>query len=70
MTFTLYVLDILSGLDDRFSWAKNLTIFGWFRPQEALEGEVPTRPTVLLLALSTIFWGLSRYTFARKDLHV
>ncbi len=70
VTFVFYALDVLSGLNDRFSWAKNLTLFGWVRPQEVLEGELPTNQTVTLLALSAIFITIAGFIFEKKDLHV
>lgn len=70
LTFIWYSLDVLSGLDDRFSWIKNLTIFGWFRPQEVLNGEAPTFQTLLLLVLSTMLLSFSNYIFESMDLHV
>ncbi|MDQ7094493.1 ABC transporter permease [Desulfosporosinus sp. PR] len=70
VTFGFYVLDVLASLDERFSGLKNLTIFGWFRPLEALEGKRPTAQTLLLLALSAVCLKLSAYIFAEKDLCV
>ncbi len=70
LTFLFYALDVFSGLDTRFSWVKNLTIFGWFRPQEVLDGEVPTIQTLALLGFSTIFIALTGYIFKKKDLNV
>ncbi|WP_242833126.1 ABC transporter permease [Desulfosporosinus acidiphilus] len=67
ITFIFYALDTFSSLDDRFLWVRRLTIFGWFRPQEVLEGETSLLPTSLLLALSTMFMGLAGYIFERKD---
>lgn len=70
LTFLCYALDVCSDLNDRFSWVKKLTIFGWVRPQEVLEGEVPTIQTLGLFGLSTIFILLARYIFRKKDIHV
>ncbi|WP_242966736.1 ABC transporter permease subunit [Desulfosporosinus sp. FKA] len=68
LAFSGYALDIFSGLDDRFAWVKYLTIFGWFRPQEVLEGDTPAWQTVSLMTLSTAFLTLACYVFERKDL--
>lgn len=70
LTFLCYALNVFSGLEERFSWVKNLTIFGWVRPQEVLEGAVPTVQTLGLLGLSALFITLAGYIFAKKDLHV
>ncbi|MHB8127253.1 MAG: ABC transporter permease subunit [Desulfitobacteriaceae bacterium] len=70
LTFLCYALDVFSGLNDRFLWIKNLTIFGWFRPQEVLAEEVSTIPTLALFGLSAIFIALAGYLFSKKDLHV
>ncbi|ODA42872.1 ABC transporter permease subunit [Desulfosporosinus sp. BG] len=70
LTFLCYALDVCSDLNDRFSWVKKLTIFGWVRPQEVLDGEVPTIPTLGLFGLSTIFILLAGYIFSKKDIHV
>jgi ABC-2 type transport system permease protein len=70
MTFVWYALDVLSGLDDRFSWVRNVTIFGFFRPQAVLEGEKPVFSTFLLAAFSMVFLTLSSCIFQRKDLYV
>lgn len=70
LTFLCYALDIFSELNERFSWVKSLTIFGWVRPQEVLDGEVPTLQTLGLFGLSTIFITLAGYIFSKKDIHV
>lgn len=70
LTFLCYALNVFSGLEERFSWVKNLTIFGWVRPQEVLEGAVPTVQTLALLGLSALFITLAGYIFDKKDLHV
>ncbi|MDR3602962.1 MAG: ABC transporter permease subunit [Desulfosporosinus sp.] len=70
LTFLFYILDILVQLNDRFSRLKNLTIFGWVRPQEVLEGEVPTLPTLGLFGIAIIFITFAGYIFSQKDLHV
>ena len=70
LTFLCYALDLFSGLDDRFLWVKNLTIFGWFRPQEVLEGEVLTIQMLGLFGLSAIFITLAGFIFGKKDIHV
>jgi len=70
LTFLWYALDVFSGLDDRFSWVRNLTLFGWVRPQEVLDGDVPIVQTLSLLGLSAIFITLAGYIFGKKDLHV
>ena len=70
LTFLLYALDVLSGLNDQFFRVKKLTLFGWVRPQEVLEGAVPTDQILALLGLSAIFITLAGYIFGRKDLHV
>ena len=70
LTFLFYALDVCSELNDRFSWVKKLTIFGWVRPQEVLDGEVPTIQTLGLFGLSTIFITLAGFIFSKKDIHV
>lgn len=70
LTFLFYALDVFSELNERFSWVKNLTIFSWIRPQEVLDGEVPTIQTLGLFGLSTIFITLAGYIFSKKDIHV
>ena len=70
LTFLFYALDIFAELNDRFSWVKKLTVFGWVRPQEVLAGEVPAVPTLRLLGLSAIFIMLAGYIFCKKDIHV
>lgn len=70
LTFVFYALDVFSGLNDQFSWVKNLTIFGWVRPQEVLEGAVSTDQTLALLAISAIFITMAGFIFAKKDFHV
>ncbi|HWQ43534.1 MAG TPA: ABC transporter permease subunit [Desulfosporosinus sp.] len=70
LTFVFYALDVFSGLNDQFSWIKNLTIFGWVRPQEVLEGAVPTNQTLALLGLAAIFMTMAGFIFGKKDLHV
>jgi len=70
LTFLWYALDVFSELNDQFSWVKNLTIFGWVRPQTVLDGEVPTIPTLGLFGLSTILIALAGYIFSHKDIHV
>jgi ABC-2 type transport system permease protein len=70
LTFLFYALDIFSGLNERYSWLKKLTIFGWVRPQKVLAGEVSAVPTLGLLGLSAIFITLAGYVFSKKDIHV
>ena len=70
LTFLCYALEVFSELNDRFSEVKNLTIFGWVQPQEVLNGEMPTLPTLGLLGLSTIFIMVAGYIFSKKDIHV
>jgi len=70
LTFLGYALDVFSDLNERFSWAKNLTIFGWVQPQDVLDGKVPTLPTLRLFGLATIFITLGGYIFSKKDIHV
>lgn len=70
LTFVFYLLDVFSGLNDQFSWVKNLTIFGWVLPQEVLEGAVPTNQTLALLGLTAIFMAMAGFIFEKKDLHV
>ncbi|HEY8908766.1 MAG TPA: ABC transporter permease [Desulfosporosinus sp.] len=70
LTFLYYALDVFSGLDDRFSWVKRLTIFGWVRPPEVLDGEVPFVQTVSLFGLSAIFITWATCIFEKKDLHI
>lgn len=70
LTFLYYALDVVSELDDRFSWVKNLTIFGWVRPQEVLDGETPTWRSLGLFGLATLFIMGAGYIFSKKDIHV
>jgi ABC-2 type transport system permease protein len=68
LTFLYYVLDVLSGLDERFASFKDLTIFGFFRPQQVLEGEMPVKQTFSLFGLSMVFLITAGYIFTKKDL--
>ena len=71
LTFTLYGLDVVASLSDRFSGLKHLTPFGLFRPQEVLQGKVmPTKGFVVLGGISALTLVIARILFARKDLVV
>lgn len=70
LTFLCYALEVFSELNNQFSWVKDLTIFGWVRPQKVLEGEVPTMPTLGLLGFSTLLITLAASIFSKKDIPV
>ena len=70
LTFLCYALDVFSELDERLSWVKNLTVFGWVRPQAVLDGEVPTLQTLGLFGLATLFITIAGYIFSKKDIPV
>jgi len=70
LTFLFYALDVFSGLNDQFSWVKDLTILGWVQPQEVLDGAVPNDRIVALFGFSAIFITLAGLIFGKKDLHI
>lgn len=70
LTFICYSLDVLAGLEERFTWLKNLTIFGWGCPKDVLEGVVPIMQVLALLGFSAIFIILAAYIFKQKDLPI
>lgn len=70
LTFLGYALDVISGLNDQFSWLQKLTIFGLVRPQKVLEGEVPTDQALGFLGFSALALTLAGYFFGKKDLNV
>lgn len=71
ITFVFYGLDVISRMNERFSVLGKGTVFGLFRAQEVLEGEVdPGKPMVVLSGLASLWFVLSVIIFTLKDIPV
>ena len=67
LTFAMYAMDILAGLDDQFAWLSKLSVFSCFRPQDVLKGKGGGQ-TRFLFILSGLLLKLAERVFAGKDL--
>lgn len=71
VTFIFFALDVVSGLDERFSWVQYITLFGLYRPQGVLEGTiVPTGQILGLAGIATLMFVLTGVVFSQKDIPV
>lgn len=69
LTFGCYALDVIGGLSDKFAWARRISLFRFFKPQELLEGKQGlSRGLIWLTLLSTILLEAAGRIFSQKDL--
>lgn len=69
LTFLFYGLDVASGLTDKLAWAGNLSLFRFLKPQEVLEGTVPSTGKVIGLSLvSAILLAIAVFVLEKNDL--
>lgn len=69
LTFAFYVLDVMSGLSDKWSWAGNLSLFKLFKPQEVLEGTTNSIGKTIGLAVGAcVLMYIAVRIFENKDL--
>ena len=69
LTFAFYALDVIGGLTDKLSWARHLSLFHLFKPQEVLEGtKNPFGAIIGLTSGAAILLALATKVFEGKDL--
>ena len=71
LTLGFYALDVAGGLSDKLSWARKLSLFQWYQPQQVLEGTVDPKGMILgLTAGAAILFNLGIRVFEEKDLAI
>lgn len=68
ITLGFYLMDVLAGLNKDWAWLRKFTLFGWFKPQEILEGKSPTKPILAMAGLSALLLALASLVFTERDL--
>jgi ABC-2 type transport system permease protein len=68
LTLAFYLAWVISGLSDRWSWLKNVSIFTAYEPQRALQsGNLDLAHVGALLAVGLVCSILALVVFARRD---
>lgn len=71
LTLAFYALDVAGGLSEKLSWARRLSLFRCYQPQEVLEGSVDPAGSILgLTAGAVVLFNLGIRVFKEKDLAI